>query len=124
MAFSARVIQIFIASPGDVHDEREIATEVIQRWNDLNARERSLVLLPLGWETHSSPELGTRPQAVINRQVLDQCDLVVGIFWPRLGTPTGVSPSGTVEEIERSGNDGKSIMLYFSNAKVELVDRI
>jgi hypothetical protein len=120
MSFNARVFQIFIASPGDVQEERKIATEVIQRWNDLNAREKSLVLLPLRWETHSSPELGGRPQAIINRQVLDQCDLVVGIFWTRLGTPTGDAESGTAEEIERTGKAGKPVMLYFSNAKVDL----
>jgi hypothetical protein len=118
MPFDARVFQIFIASPGDVSEERGIATEVIQRWNDLNAREKSLVSLPLRWETHSSPELGARPQAVINRQVLEQCDLLIGIFWTRLGTPTGESQSGTVEEIEQAGKSGKPIMLYFSNAMV------
>jgi Domain of unknown function (DUF4062) len=120
MPFNARVFQVFIASPGDVQEEREIATEVIRRWNDLNAREKSLVLLPLRWETHSTPELGTRPQGVINRQVLEHCDMVVGIFWTRLGTPTGESASGTVEEIERAGTNGKPVMLYFSNSKVDL----
>jgi hypothetical protein len=120
MPYSARVFSILIASPGDVEQERKIVAEVIHEWNDLNAREKSLVLLPLRWETHSSPELGMRPQAVINRQVVDQCDMVVGVFWTRLGTPSGEAASGTVEEIERAGFAGKIIMLYFSNAKVDL----
>ena len=120
MPYNARIFQIFIASPGDVEQEREIVTEVIHEWNNLNARERSLVLLPFRWETHSSPELGARPQAVINRQVVDQCDMIVGVFWTRLCTPTGQAASGTVEEIERAGKAGKIIMLYFSNAKADL----
>jgi len=117
MSFPAQVFRILIASPSDVSEEREIAVRTIQEWNDLNAAERQLVLLPLRWETHSAPEYGKRPQEVINRQVVDHCDLLVGVFWTRIGSPTGVSDSGTIEEIERVATDGKPVMLYFSQAK-------
>ncbi|HEX8866652.1 MAG TPA: hypothetical protein VF821_13435, partial [Lentzea sp.] len=120
MAYDARVFQILIASPGDVPEERDIVTEVIHEWNQLNSRERSIVLLPLRWETHSAPELNERPQSVINRQVVDHCDMAVGVFWTRLGTPTDVADSGTAEEIQRVGESGKPVMLYFSRAKVDL----
>jgi hypothetical protein len=63
MSFTARVFQLFIASPSDVTDEREIAVSVIQEWNDLRSAHDQLVILPMRWETHSSPEYGTRPQA-------------------------------------------------------------
>lgn len=114
MSYTAQVFRILIASPSDVADERDIAVKVIQEWNDLNSAERQLVLLPLKWETHSAPEYGRRPQEAINRQVVDQCDLLVGIFWTRVGSPTGVAESGTLEEIERVYADGKPVMLYFS----------
>ncbi|MDX8033473.1 hypothetical protein SK803_24915 [Lentzea sp. BCCO 10_0856] len=65
MPFDARVFQILIASPGDVQAERDTITEVIHEWNYLNSREKSIVLLPLRWETHSAPELNERPQVVI-----------------------------------------------------------
>lgn len=117
MSFPAQVFRILIASPLDVLEERDIAVKTIQEWNDLNAAERQLVLLPLRWETHSAPEYGKRPQEVINRQVVDTCDLMVGIFWTRAGSPTGIADSGTIEEIERVANKGKPIMLYFSKAK-------
>lgn len=120
MLFDARVLQVLIASPGDVNDERKLLSEVISEWNYVNARERRVVLLPLRWETHSSPELGTPPQAVINRQVVDACDMAVGVFWTRLGTPTDVAESGTAEEISRVGGAGKPVMLYFSKSKVDL----
>ena len=116
MSFPARVFRVLLASPSDVTEEREIAVRTIQEWNDLNAAERQLVLLPLRWETHSAPEYGRRPQEVINRQVVDRCDLLVGIFWTRIGSPTGVSDSGTIEEIERVAIKGKPVMLYFSQA--------
>jgi hypothetical protein len=52
MPFDARVLQILIASPGDVADERNLLSEVISEWNYVNARDRRVVLLPLRWETH------------------------------------------------------------------------
>jgi hypothetical protein len=106
-----------IASPSDVLEERDWAVRVIQDWNDLNSAERRLVLLPLRWETHSAPEYGKQPQEVINRQVVDGCDLLIGIFWTRIGSPTGKSESGTLEEIDRVARDGKPVMLYFSKIK-------
>lgn len=118
MPYDARVLQILIASPGDVQSERAIISELIYEWNYTNSRERSVVLLPIRWETHSSPEMGSRPQAIINRQIVDQCDMAVAVFWMRLGTPTGEAESGTAEEIARIGNSGKTVMLYFSDAQV------
>jgi hypothetical protein len=119
VAYDARVFQILIASPGDVQAERDMITEVIHEWNYLNSREKGIVLLPLRWETHASPELNERPQGVINRQVVDQCDMAVGVFWTRMGTPTGVAASGTAEEVQRVGEAGKPVMLYFSRQKVD-----
>jgi len=63
--------------------------------------------------------MGSSPQTVINRQVADQSDLVVGVFWTRLGTPTADAESGTAEEIGRAGEAGKPVMLYFSKAKID-----
>src|SRR5207237_77567 len=110
----SRTYRILIASPSDVEDEREIAVKVIQEWNDLYSYSRSVVLLPLRWETHSAPEYGIRPQEIINRAVVDQCDLLLGIFWTRIGSPTGIADSGTLEEIARVAKAGKPVMLYFS----------
>src|SRR5215217_949238 len=90
-----------LASPGDVGDEREIIRQVIHEWNAVHFPREKAVLMPIGWETHSSPELGGRPQGMINERLLKHCDLLVGILSTRLGTPTGEAASGTVEEIER-----------------------
>jgi hypothetical protein len=50
--------------------------------------------------------------------LLEDCDLLVGIFWTKLGAPTGASASGTVEEIERHQAAGKPAMIYFSTEPV------
>ena len=103
-----------IASPSDVASERAIIREVIYDWNAVHSERENIVLLPVGWESHSSPEMGARPQAIINRQTLDKCDLLVGVFGTRIGSETGEYPSGTVEEIEEHIALGKPAMLYFS----------
>ncbi|KAA3438290.1 hypothetical protein [Rufibacter hautae] len=120
MPYTAKVFRILIASPSDVEEEREIIARVIQEWNDLHSYDKKVVLLPLRWETHASPEMGKRPQEFINRDVVDYCDMAIGVFWTRIGSPTEDFDSGTIEEIEKVGANGKIVMLYFSKAKVEL----
>jgi hypothetical protein len=114
MSFQATVIPVMIASPGDVHAIRTSARDVIHEWNYIHSDSTHLVLMPVGWETHSSPELGSSAQDLINERVLEDCDLLIGIFWTRLGTPTGRASSGTVEEIQRHVDSGKPAMIYFS----------
>lgn len=118
MAYQATVIPVMIASPGDVYEEREIVRDVVHTWNYINSLKTKVVLMPAGWETHSSPELGERAQELINSRVLKDCDLLIGVFWTRLGTPTGKSESGTVEEIEEHIKAGKPAMIYFSSKPV------
>lgn len=120
MSYQATVYNVMIACPGDVEQERRIAREVIYDWNSLHSANTRIILQPIGWETHSSPEMGNRPQAIINKQILKNADLLVGIFWARLGTPTGVAESGTVEEIREHIKADKPAMIYFSKQPVSL----
>jgi hypothetical protein len=59
--------------------------------------------------------MGERPQEIINRLVI-KSDILVAIFWFKLGSPTGVAASGTIEEIEKHLGAKKPTMIYFSNA--------
>ena len=120
MPYQATVLPVMIASPGDVNEYRAIARDVMHEWNYINSPATNAVLMPVGWETHSSPELGSSAQELINDRVLEDCDLLVGIFWTRLGTPTGKAASGTVEEIQRHVAAGKPAMIYFSTAPAAL----
>ena len=107
-----------IASPGDVASERAIIRDVVYEWNAVHSKSRGIAILPVGWESHSSPEMGSTAQEIINLQVLGKCDLLIGVFWTRIGTPTTEYASGTVEEIEKHINAGKPAMLYFSSQPV------
>lgn len=119
MSFDATVYKIMIASPGDVDKERSLIRDVILSWNNRFAESRKAILLPVGWETHSIPEMGAHPQTILNKQLLEVSDLLVAIFSTRLGSPTLEHPSGTVEEIKKFIETNKTVMLYFSNEPVD-----
>jgi nucleoside 2-deoxyribosyltransferase len=118
MSFSANVFNVLIASPSDVPQEREAIAASLHEWNALNSAETGKVLLPVMWESHSAPSMADRPQALINEQVVKSCDMLIGAFWTRLGTPTGVEDSGTVEEIKFFLTKQKPVMLYYSDAPI------
>lgn len=86
MSFSATVLNVLIASPSDVPEEREAITESLYEWNALNSQTTGFVLLPVRWESHSAPTMGDRPQGIINNQVVRNCDMLIGAFWTRLGS--------------------------------------
>ena len=119
MSFKANVLKIMIASPEEVEEERRIVTGAIYRWNDANASVRQLVLLPIKWETHSTPQLGVPAHTVINRQRLDDADIVIGIFGTPTGTPTEEYVTGTVEEIKKHVAAGKAAKIYFSEMPIQ-----
>ncbi|MCI0682291.1 MAG: DUF4062 domain-containing protein [Gemmataceae bacterium] len=118
MPYRAKVIKVMIASPSDVRAERQIVRHVIEEWNNTHSEDKNLVLMPVGWESHSAPAIGGRPQAIINKQVLADCDLLIAVFWTKVGTPTGKAVSGTVEEIEEHVKAKKPAMVYFSSVPV------
>jgi hypothetical protein len=119
MSFSSETYRVLIASPSDLSQEREAATDAINEWNAQHAAVEGIVLLPVKWETHAVPEIGQRPQEAINQQLVQDCDILVGMFWTKLGTATGAAESGTVEEINQFVAGGKMAMLYFSSRPVD-----
>jgi len=118
MTFKADVLRVLIASPADLAEERAAAAEAINSWSAQHSASEQVVLLPIAWETHSRPAMGDRPQAIINSQFADDCDILLGMFWARLGTDTGKAPSGSVEEIDRAAAAGKPVMVYFSDRPI------
>jgi len=117
MSYGATVILVLIASPSDVVEERKSIVDALNQWNSMYSIDKKVVLLPVMWETHSSPEMGEHPQHVINRQIVKQCDIAIACFWTRLGTKTPTSDSGTIEEIEIMLNEDKLVMIYFSETE-------
>ena len=118
------ILSVFVASPGDVDEERNRLEEVIRDLNTGWARELAIRLELVRWETHAYPSFGEDPQAVINEQIPDDYDLFIGLMWYRFGTPTGRAGSGTLEEFQRAkerfDKDPSSLqlMVYFKDVPV------
>lgn len=115
---SAELLNILIASPSDVAEERDVVERVILDWNASHLESTGVMLHPVRWESHAYPASGEHPQTLLNRQIVDSGDVLIGIFGYRLGTPTDKAQSGTIEEIEEFRKAGKYVALYFSTANV------
>jgi hypothetical protein len=119
MPFTATVFNVLIASPSDVADERKKIAETINNWTVQNANHTKQVLVPIMWETSSVPLLeNTDPQTQINKQLVQKCDILIGAFWSRIGSPTPRAPGGTVEEIQSFIGANKPALLYFCERDV------
>ncbi|QXV63560.1 DUF4062 domain-containing protein [Amycolatopsis sp. TNS106] len=116
MGYTAHVLRVMIASPGDVTEARDAIEKAIYSWNTANAHHKRIILQPWRWESAAVPVLGGHPQELINTQGVDESDIVFAVFGSRLGSPTPAAVSGTAEEIQRANDQGKPVHLYFSKA--------
>lgn len=126
MSSTRKIIRAFLASPGDLQEERETIREVVNEFNESWADELGYQVELIGWE-ETVAGFG-RPQQLIN-QDLDRCDLFLGMIWKRWGTPPengGDFSSGFEEEFKRSmarrkENGSPEISLFFKQIPEEFI---
>ena len=100
MAQSRTIIEVFLSSPDDVQLERDLIVQFAADWNHVRGRDAGCHISILTWQGLVAPAMGSRAQEVVNEQIGTEYDVYLGVFWTRIGTPTGVAESGTVEEFE------------------------
>jgi hypothetical protein len=121
MSRKATIVQVFIASPSDVSDERDLLATTILELNRTWSKTLGVIFELVRWEDNVRPAFGDDAQAVINAQVGDDYDVFIGILWGRFGTPTKRADSGTMEEFERAydrfleNGSLPEIMIYFKD---------
>lgn len=118
---TVNLIKIFIASPGDVVKQRNEIEKIIWEWNNEHLDSKSVILMPVRWENNSvsSYREDTDGQAVINEQIVKSSDILIAIFWSKIGTRTSNGISGTVEEINVFfETHKKGIGIFFVNDPV------
>lgn len=117
MINQGKIVKVIIASPGDLKDERSSIPENFLGWNK---NHPGILLTPEMWESGSVPTMGDHPQQILNKQLVEDGDLLVALFWTKLGTPTPNALSGTVEEIEEfiKKKGAARVMIYFCNRQL------
>jgi len=85
-------IRVFLASPGDVSDERALALRVLERLPYDPFLRGKIAVETVAWDKPGidTPMLATlTPQEAIYQQrpKPSECDIVVVVFWSRMGTP-------------------------------------
>jgi len=124
MAKTQTILQVFVASPRDVVDERKILEDVISEFNLTWSDTNKIRLELLKWETHAHPGFGEDAQDAINRQIGNEYDIFIGIMWGLFGSPTNRAESGTEEEYEKAyarlaeSPGSVQIMFYFKDAGI------
>lgn len=99
---------IFLASPGDVRDERDRLSRVVEQFNRGTVDRFGLTVELLRWETHTTPDVGRPQQVIFDQLPASAWDIFVGILWLRFGTESGETDpetgqayrSGTEEEFQ------------------------
>ena len=107
-----------LISPGDVAEERDALTDLANNWNAQIGKALDARVEMVRWEMHGVPDLSGEPQEVLNKQIVDGCDLGIALFWSRLGTATKDHPSGSFEEIQRLLDRGCRVMVYFKQGAI------
>lgn len=121
MARQTTVLSIFLASPSDVVQERDIVVKCVEKWNAIRGKSYGYLFELLNWERSTSASVADYGQSAVNRQIGDDYDAMIALFWHRIGSPTPHHRSGTTEEysraIERFKNGAPiEIGVYFKSA--------
>ena len=109
---------LLISCPGDVDKYVDVVKECIDKYNRLLGRINNAEIVGKHWTTDSYSQSGDKPQELLNKQFVRDCDAAVAIFWTKFGTPTDKYGSGTEEEIEEMLSAGKQVFMYFVDEPV------
>lgn len=119
------VYTVFVSSPSDVSQERQIVSDVLDEINLTHGEPMGYRLNLWKYEDRAYPS-ANKPQDLIN-EILEPFQIFVGIMWKRFGTPTAVANSGTEEEFNFAyeawkKKNVKEIMFYFSQSPYSLTN--
>lgn len=109
---------LLISCPGDVIEFTDVIRECIDNFNRVLGSVNNVEIVARHWSTDSYPQSGGKPQELLNKQFVRECDAAVALFWTKFGTPTDKYGSGTEEEIEEMLAAGKQVFMYFFDKPV------
>ena len=113
------VYDLLLSCPGDVLDLKSTVEECVKSFNSSIGEINNVRIELKHWSTDSFPQSGDKPQNILNRQFVEDCDLCVALLGIRFGTPTDNYDSGTEEEIEKMLEQDKQVFLYFVERNID-----
>lgn len=114
------IYDLLISCPGDVTEYVEMIKECVENFNRGIGKLNNIEVVTKHWSKDSYPESGGKPQELLNKQFVRDCDAAVAIFGTRFGTPTDKYGSGTEEEIYEMLSAEKQVFMYFVESLVDL----
>jgi formylglycine-generating enzyme required for sulfatase activity len=135
-----RKLRLFLASPGDVTYERQLAREVIDQVAGERAFRERVSIQTIAWDkpgVRVAMEAGLTPQEAIAQGMPKpaDCEMVLVILWSRIGTPLPADykkdngsryRSGTEWEYENALGayrvHGKPVLWVYRRTEVPLVE--
>lgn len=109
---------LLLSCPGDVINEQEIVQKVIDDFNSTFGKRLNTNIQYRHWSKDSVSEMGAEPQALLDKQFINDCDIILCVLKNRLGTPTQKYESGTIHEFKEAIKNGKEVALYFSDEPI------
>jgi hypothetical protein len=121
--YSATTYRLLLATPSDIpEDDRAAAFRAVNRWNAIYGKDYGATIMPTHWSDHSTAEHGQRPQESLNKQLVRDADILIALFWHRLGSETGEAESGTVEEIKEAAENGAYVAILRCTRDIPTAD--
>jgi len=113
---NATIIQICIVSPGDIPEWRNETERFIKEYTP----PKDVIIDVVRWEKDTPNTSNIKDiQGHININLIDESDILVGMFWSKFGTATKNAKSGTEEEIKRHLEKEKPVILYLIDEPIK-----
>lgn len=120
---NTRLIKLFVSCPSDIINELDSIRLIVEEINKTSGKQNKFILEVIHWTKDTYTGIGTDAQEVINKQI--SYDILVSIFWQKIGTPTLRGESGTAEEIDIAiDNPNVRLLVYFNIAPPEDLNSI
>lgn len=113
------IYDLLLSCPNDVVDLKNVIDDCVKSFNATIGEINNVRIELKHWTTDSFSQSGDKPQNILNKQFIMNCDLCVALLGVRFGTPTDNYDSGTEEEIESMLAQDKQVFLYFIERNVD-----
>lgn len=110
-------IKLMISCPNDIKDEIDSINLIVDEINKSSGKHSEYAIQIVTWKYDTYTDVASDGQEVINNQLEDEYDILVGLLWLRAGTPTKRYDSGTIEEINLALLKNDTFpLIYFKTA--------